>query len=968
MKCLIALLFRMPCASISKTPKRRYEFLKSSALVTLMVLGLICGSKCFAAATASPSSLSWASVALGNVGGSKSVTLTNGGSVSIAISSVAITGTNAAEFIISSKTCGTSLAANASCSVTIRFKPLSTGTRIATLSFIDSASNSPQKVALSGLGIASTASATVSPSSLGWGSVSLGSSGGSKSATLTNGGSVSIAISSVAISGNNATDFTISSKTCGSSLAAHATCTVTIGFTPLSAGTRTATLNLIDSASTSPQKVALSGTGSTSIGIVAASPSNLAFGSMYAGSSGNTLSAMLSNGTATSVAVSSIAIAGANASDFAIASKTCGSSLAALASCTVTILFKTAAAGTRTATLSFVDSATNSPQTVALSGTGVAPVGNLTVSPSSLSWASVSLGNTSGSKSATLTNTSSAAVPISSIVFTSTDPGDFSISSKTCGTVLAAGASCTITLVFKPKAIGTRVALLTITDSATNSPQTIAVSGTGGPRAEVTASITVDFGSRSGTQIPIPSGMLGAHYLAGDPYWQILSDAANQTAVVQAGLKSTRMHANVPNVFATTTPDWSKIDSTIKSLQALGVHPILEIDLTPPWLQPSTLLCPTNPATSVPADLAKWGQMAASYVAHFDGAFPGVVLDYEIWNEPDGPNLCSKNKLSDYLAIYAAAVPLMKAQAKTDGVSIRVGGPATSAVGMTSLLTDPRTAPFVDFYSYHTYLSGPNEIQQGMTWDGAGGTPSLLSMTLNSSTGEQAQYLKALAAVQLAKTPLGAMTPIYLDEFDDNWSFNPDCCRNDPTYSPLFNSLAVAQILNSAYTGAKQLPSRMVYYSAASKPSSFCLRGIANAAMDCAQSDSSATASPYPQLYTYQLIASPGYLDLMDGGFMAKSITLSSAASAQGLIVTGFYTATTNSILIINPTASSFGGVTVQVSNSGLSWPQLTLFTLNSTNLKISNWPASMVAATNGSQATFDIPPHSVLGMSLRVN
>jgi Glycosyl hydrolases family 39 len=857
MKRLIKQQFAAPAASSVRASTRKPKILKSLIFGILLAPSLISGSKCLAAATVSPSSLSWASVSLGNVGAPKSVTLTNGGSASISIRGIAFTGTNAADFIISSKTCGSTLAAKAGCTVAIRFKPSATGTRTATLTITDSASNSPQKVALSGLGTAA---------------------------------------------------------------------------------------------------------------VVAASPSTLAFGNIYAGSSGRSLSVALNNGTSTSVAISNMAIAGTNAADFAISGKTCGLTLAAYSSCTATILFKTAAVGTRAATLSFIDSASSSPQKVSLSGTGIAPTGNLSLSPANINWAIVSVGVGGAPKSATLTNSGTTVIPISSIALSSTDPGDFYISGKTCGTQLAVGASCAITLVFKPKAIGTRVALLTITDGAINSPHTVTVSGSGGPRTAVAASISVDFGSRSGTQIPVPSGMLGAHYLAGDPYWQIVSDAANQAGVVQAGLKSTRMHANIPNVYATTTPDWTKIDGWIKSLQGLGVHPILEMDFTPPWLQPATLLCPNNPVTSVPADLTKWGQMAASFVAHFDQAFPGVVLDYEIWNEPDGPSLCSNNKLNDYLAIYAAAAPLMKAQAKTDGVSIRVGGPATATVGMTSLLTDPRTAPFVDFYSYHTYLSGPTEIQQGMTWDGAGGTPSLLSLILNSSTGEQAQYLKAVAAVQLAKTPLGTMTPIYLDEFNDNWSFNPDCCRNSPTYSPLFNSLAVAQILNSAYTGANELPGKMVYYSAASNPSSFCLRGIADAAMDCAPSDSSANASPYPQWYTYQLIAAPGYLDLMDGGFMAKSVTLSSAAKAQGLVATGFYTATSDSILIINPTASSFAGVTLQISNSGWTWPQSTFFTLNSANLKVSSWPASMVAATNGTQMTFDIPPNSVLGISLRAN
>ena len=291
--------------------------------------------------------------------------------------------------------------------------------------------------------------------------------------------------------------------------------------------------------------------------------------------------------------------------------------------------------------------------------------------------------------------------------------------------------------------------------------------------------------------------------------------------------------------------------------------------------------------------------------------------------------------------------------------------------GNAEFVDRPRTAPYVDFYSYHAYLSGPNEIPQGMTWDGAGGTPSLLSLILSSSTGEQAQYLKVLAAVQLgggnsARNDDANLSRRIQRQLVIQPGLLPQICS---TYSLPFNSSAVAQILNSTYAGANQVPGKMLYYSAASNPSSFCLRGIADAAMDCAPSNSSASASPYPQWYTYQLIASPGYLDLTDGGFMAKSVTLSAAAKAQGLIATGFYTATTNSILIINPTASSFAGVTVQISNSGLTRPQSTLFTLNSTNLKVSSWPASMIAATNGSQMTRrHSPPNSVLGISLRPN
>jgi len=499
-----------------------------------------------------------------------------------------------------------------------------------------------------------------------------------------------------------------------------------------------------------------------------------------------------------------------------------------------------------------------------------------------------------------------------------------------------------------------------------NSPFQIPLAGTGGPSSVHPADITVDFGSRSPSQFAIPAGALGAQYIAGDPYWKILSSVPNQTAIAQAGVKSTRMHANVPEVYATTTPDWSKIDDTIAALQAVGIHPIIEIDLTPAWLRPATPLCPTHPETSVPVDLVRWGNMAASYVAHFDQIFPGTVLDYEIWNEPDGPNLCSTNRLADYLAIYAAAAPLIKAQAKADGSVIRVGGPATSNVGFLQLLTDPRTAPYVDFYSYHLYVAGPTEIQGGMTWDGSGNTPSLFSMIMDPKSGEQARYLQASAAVKAGITPLGPNTPIYLDEFNDDWSFNASCCRNSPTYSPVLNGLMVAQLLNSVYTGSSQVPSRMIYYAATSNPNAFCLIGAANAAMDCATGDSATIVSPYPQMYAYQLLAAPGFMDMASGGFMAKSVTLSTAAGSQGVVATAFYSSISDSILIVNPTGVSFAGVTVQANNTGIASPRINLFTLNAANARISKWPASTIAVSGGSQIVIDLPPYSVLGITFK--
>ena len=218
--------------------------------------------------------------------------------------------------------------------------------------------------------------ATVSPTSINWVSVPIGGIGGQKVATLTNGGTTTLTVSGVTLGGTNPGDFKIYSKTCGTSLAASASCTANVVFAPTAAGNRSATLNFNDSATNTPQTVALTGYAP---GGVSASPLSLTFASTAVGATSAAQSATLTNGQSASVTISGIAIGGTNAGDFSISSKTCSTSLAASSSCTALVVFKPTASGTRSATLSFTDSATNSPQTVALSGTGTSTT--LTISP-----------------------------------------------------------------------------------------------------------------------------------------------------------------------------------------------------------------------------------------------------------------------------------------------------------------------------------------------------------------------------------------------------------------------------------------------------------------------------------------------------------------------------------------------------------------------------------------------------------
>lgn len=102
-----------------------------------------------------------------------------------------------------------------------------------------------------------------------------------------------------------------------------------------------------------------------------------------------------------------------------------------------------------------------------------------TVSPIAITYPAQTVGTTSAAKAVTLKNNLSTALTVKTFAFTGTDSSDFAVSSTTCRANLAMKSTCSISVVFKPKATGTRTATLNVTDSANNSPQTVSLSGTG---------------------------------------------------------------------------------------------------------------------------------------------------------------------------------------------------------------------------------------------------------------------------------------------------------------------------------------------------------------------------------------------------------------------------------------------------------------------------------------------------------
>jgi hypothetical protein len=101
----------------------------------------------------------------------------------------------------------------------------------------------------------------LSPSSVNFGTYGVDTTGGPENIFLTNSSNATMSISSLALTGSNASDF-VENNNCGSSVAAGANCTIVVSFTPAASGARTAALTISDNATGSPQTVSLSGTGS----------------------------------------------------------------------------------------------------------------------------------------------------------------------------------------------------------------------------------------------------------------------------------------------------------------------------------------------------------------------------------------------------------------------------------------------------------------------------------------------------------------------------------------------------------------------------------------------------------------------------------------------------------------------------------------------------------------------------------
>ncbi|MFN8619133.1 MAG: signal peptidase I [Chloroflexota bacterium] len=396
-------------------------------------------------------------------------TLTNTGGSALHVSAIALTGADATQFEITGA--GSCVAAptltldpGAGCTVAVRFRPTATGVANATLRVTSDADQAEASVT----GRGTAASAQLTPATFDFGSVTTGSSSAVKLFTLTNAGTAPLHVSGITPVGTDATLFTVTTDgtcTAPSELAAGAGCTIGVRFAPTAVGSRSATLR-VTSTNAATVDSTLTGTGAAPLTPGATlTPTTFDFGNGYFGQPSSKVFTLKSTGTAP-VVVGQAVLGGTAADQFAITADGCsGQTIAPAGQCTITVAFVPTTIGDKLATLTVPTNVSGPALSASLHGLGCQAEGgttSLSITPATFDFGSVRTGDKVVA-SFTVTNAGTAAVRLGTVDLSGTNANQFSITSDGCGRkTLAAGATCTIKVAFKPGSVGLKRARLSV--------------------------------------------------------------------------------------------------------------------------------------------------------------------------------------------------------------------------------------------------------------------------------------------------------------------------------------------------------------------------------------------------------------------------------------------------------------------------------------------------------------------------
>jgi len=301
-------------------------------------------------------------------------------------------------------------------------------------------------------------------------------------------------------------------------------------------------------------------------------PQNLAFGNVTVGSHSNAQTATLSNTGNAALSITSINFFGSDPGSFS-ETNNCGASLAAGASCSITVTCTPSAEGPLSADLGANFPSPIPQQSTALScdGQATTPIAapQAALTPTTVNFGSVNVGSASSSQTFTLANAGNAALPITSIAITGTDAAAFAIAANHCGSSLAAGASCAVSITFSPAAAGSASALLSVVDSV--GTQTSSLTGTG----MTVAVVTPDFSIATTPPTQIVTAGSAAIYTVNITPSGGFNNAVNLTA---SGLPPGAMVSFTP---ASVTPNGAVASSTM-TIQTASLQSVRS-NASPAW-------------------------------------------------------------------------------------------------------------------------------------------------------------------------------------------------------------------------------------------------------------------------------------------------------------------------------------------------------------------------------------------------
>ncbi len=537
-----------------------------------------------------PSSLNFGTVMVAATS-TQSVTVSNSGSASVTISQMNVTG---AGFSASGLNLPASLAPGQSTSFTVTFAPQTAGSVSGSVALISNAANATSSVQLTGTGANPAGALSASPASVNFGSVAVGSSA-TQNVTVT-AGTASVTISQASASGSG---FSVSGLTLPATLAAGQSATFQVNFAPATSGSVTGSVSLTSNASNSPTTIAVSGTGASGLPAGCTSSTAVWQSSSYSQQTG-TFTAQwdaapsaqaigaftgLSSAAATTWTDNAVmvrfntdntiqALKGGNpdayTADTAI-TYSAGSSyhfrvVVSVPAHTYSV-YVTPPGGAETllaanypfrssqqtvAGLSFVNIIWETGSGATFCNFALTPTaGGLSASPGSVNFGSVTVGS-SATQNVTVTASNSSVT----ITQASASGSGFSLSGLTLPATLAAGQSATFQVNFAPATSVSVTGSVSLTSNASNSPTTIAVSGTGA--TPVSHSVALNWVASTST------GVIGYYVYrgtqSGGPYTKL-----NGTPVTATSYTDATVTAGSTYYYVVTAVDSSGTESAFSS-------------------------------------------------------------------------------------------------------------------------------------------------------------------------------------------------------------------------------------------------------------------------------------------------------------------------------------------------------------------------------------------------------------------